>query len=230
MELYLDVFLENSFVPIYGVTLVIAMVRYPKYFDTSLKYFPILLLYTFFNELLGDLIYKYDTFSLAFNALYNDSYFVIYNIYNIVFFLYFLYLFRNYIENRQFRKWVKIASFSFLAIALINPLFQDFFLEYQYLTFFIGTIFLIITTAKYLHEDWCNRKVGLKTMNILFWMGSGLLFYHLCYLPIKIIRYYNGFYGFSENPLLRPIHLTLILIMYILFIVGFIRMKKRLIR
>ena len=206
------------------------MIRYPKYFDTALKYFPILLLYTFLNDLLGTLIYKYDAFSLAFNSLYNEFYFVIYNIYNIVFFLYFLYLFRKYIENRKFRIAIKIAGFLFLAIALINPFFQDFFLEYQYLTFFIGTIFLIITTAQYLHEDWRNRKVGLKTMNILFWIGSGLLFYHLCYLPIKVIRYYNGIFGYSENPLLRPIHLTLILIMYILFIVGFVRMKKRLIR
>ncbi|SHJ22009.1 hypothetical protein [Pseudozobellia thermophila] len=230
MKLSLDVFLENSFVPIYGITLVVAMVRYPKYFDTSLRYFPILLLYTFLNDLLGDLIYRYDSFSLAFNDLYNDYYFVIYNIYNIVFFLYFLYLFRNYIESRRFRKWIKHAALVFLIVSLINPFFQDFFLEYQYLTFFVGSIFIIICISRYLYEDYKNIKAGLKTMNVLFFIGTGLLIYHICYLPIKAIRYCNGIMGLLENPWLRRIHLILILIMYSLIIIGFLRMKKRLIR
>lgn len=230
MKLSLDVFLENSFVPIYGITLVMAMIRYPKYFDTSLKYFPILLLYTFLNDLLGDLIYKYDSFSLAFNEVYNDYYFVIYNIYNIVFFLYFLYLFRNYIESRRFRKLIKYAALTFLAASFINPFFQDFFLEYQYLTFFVGSVFIIVCIARYLYEDYKNRKAGLKTKNILFFIGTGLLVYHVCYLPIKAIRFCNGIMGLLESPWLRRIHLSLILVMYGLISFGFLRMKKRLIR
>ncbi len=222
--------LENSYIPIYGITLAVAMFRYPKYFDTALKYFPILLLYTFFNETLGTLIYKYDAFSLTVNSLYIDYYYVIYNIYNIVFFVYFLYLFRSYTENLAFKKLAKYFIYIFLGVVLVNLFVQDFFLEYQYLTFFTGTAFLVIIVSQYLYEDWTNRQAGLRKKNILFWLGTGLLLYHICYLPIKAIRYYNGLYNLSENPELRKIHLTLILITYIIFIVGFIRMKKKLVR
>lgn len=226
----IDNFLENSFIPIYGITLIIAMYRYPKYFETSLKYIPILILYTFLNDLLGDLIYKYDAFSLTVNSLYNDYYYVIYNIYNIVFFIYFVFLFYHHIENLACKKVIKYIGLGFLVVSLINPLFQNFFLEYQYPTFFTGSILLIFCISRYLYEDFQERKAGVKKKNILFYLGWGLLIYHVCYLPIKLTRFYNGITDNLEAPFLRRIHLILILIMYTLFIVGFLKMKKRLVR
>lgn len=226
----LDNFLENSFVPIYGITLIVAMYRYPKYFDTTLKYIPILILYTFLNDLLGDLIYKYDAFSLTVNLLYNDYYFVIYNIYNIVFFAYFVFLFFQHIESLRCKKVIRLIGLLFLVVSLVNPLFQNFFLEYQYPTFFTGSILLIFCISRYLYEDYKERVAGVKEKNILFFLGWGLLIYHISYLPIKGIRFYNGITGNLEAPLLRRVHLILILVMYTLFIVGFLKMKKRLVR
>lgn len=226
----LDNFLENSFVPIYGITLIVAMYRYPKYFDTTLKYIPILILYTFLNDLLGDLIYKYDAFSLTVNLLYNDYYFVIYNIYNIVFFAYFVFLFFQHIESLRCKKVIRLIGLLFLVVSLVNPLFQNFFLEYQYPTFFTGSILLIFCISRYLYEDYKERVAGVKEKNILFFLGWGLLIYHISYLPIKAIRFYNGITGNLEAPLLRRVHLILILVMYTLFIVGFLKMKKRLVR
>lgn len=222
-----DTFLENSFVPVYGITFIVAMVRYPKYFHTSLKYFPILLLYTFLNELLGDLIYKYDSFSLAFNNLYSDSYIIIYTIYNVGFFLYFFYLFRSYIQNLGFRTFIKYGSFLFLLACLINPFFQDLFNEYQYLIFFSGALILMFCIILYLQEQ-VKKPVRVIKNNVLFWIAIGLLIYHMAYVPIKVLRYQNELTGITEEPYIRHIHLSLILIMYTCFLIGFIRMKKRL--
>lgn len=225
MEIHLvDSLLENSFVPIYGATLVVAMMRYPKYYDTSLKYFPILILYTFLNELLGELIFTYDSFSLAFNNLYSDNYLVIYNIYNIIFFLYFLYLFRSYIQNKKYKTLIKYAGLIFLIVSLINPFYQNFFLEYQRLIFFVGSFTLIGCIVLYLMDNSKHPKQN----NILLWLGIGLLIYHLGYFPIKVLRYYNELEGIVENPNMRRIHLFLILVMYTSFIIGFIKMKGHL--
>lgn len=228
MELkILDSFLENSFVLIYAITLIVAMARYPKYFDTALKYFPILILYTFLNELLGELIHRYDTFSLAFNNLYSDTYIVIYTLYNIVFFLYFYFLFRTYTENTTHRTLIKYGGVFFIATCFINPIIQDIFKEYQYLIFFSGALILISCVLMYLKEQ-VGVTAGKLKNNILFWIASGLLIYHIGYLPIKLHRYLNEQVGLTESPYLKYVHLLLIVTMYGSFIIGFLRMKKRL--
>ena len=223
---WVDDFLENSFVLIYGITFIVSMIRYPKYFDTSLKYFPIVILYTLLNECLGILIYKYDTFSLAFNNLYSNNYTIIYTIYNIGFFLYFFYLFRTYLKNSGYRAIIKFSSFLFIAVCLINPFFQNIFNEYQYLIFFSGALILMLCVIMYLKEQIKKRTGELKN-NVLFWIALGLLLYHIGYIPIKLQRYQNELKGATEEPSLKYIHLSLILIMYLCFIIGFLRMKKR---
>ncbi len=221
-----DVFLENSFILIYGVTFIVSMIRYPKYFDTSLKYFPIVILYTFLNECLGILIYKYDTFSLAFNNLYSNNYTIIYTIYNIGFFLYFFYLFRTYLQNSGYRTIIRFSSFLFIAACLINPFFQNIYDEYQYIIFFSGALILILCVILYIDEQIKKRTGDLKN-NVLFWIALGLLLYHMGYIPIKLQRYQNELKGATEEPYLKYIHLFLILVMYVCFIIGFLRMKKR---
>ncbi|KKN41600.1 hypothetical protein LCGC14_0721670 [marine sediment metagenome] len=203
------------------------MMRYPKYFDTSLKYFPILILYTLLNELLGVLIYKFDTFSLEFNNMYSDNYIVIYTIYNILFFLYFFYLFRFYITNEAFKKLIKYGSMFFLATCLINPVFQNLYTQYQYFIFFSGALLLIMSVLLYIKEQKENGFQNLKN-NVLFWIGLGLLLYHVGYIPIKVIRFQNELTGQTEISTLRTIHFMLLVFMYTCFIIGFLRLKKRL--
>lgn len=203
------------------------MLRYPKYFETSLKYFPILILYTLFNELLGDLIYKYDAFSLAFNNLYSDNYIIIYTIYNVLFFTYFLYLYRFYVENSRFKTLIKYGGILFLATCIINPFFQNIYDQYQYLIFFVGAIMLIISVLFYLKEQVASNTQNLKD-NVLFWIAIGLLFYHIGYIPIKVLRYQNELSGQNEMYFIRHVHFFLIVFMYTCFIIGFLRMKKRL--
>ncbi|MEM6540217.1 MAG: hypothetical protein AAF634_03605, partial [Bacteroidota bacterium] len=63
--------------------------HYRKYFDTVLRYFPLIIAYTFFNELLGNVIRYNENF--AFRTESTDSNQIIYNIYIIIFFLFFFF-------------------------------------------------------------------------------------------------------------------------------------------
>ena len=121
----LDLILENSFIPFYGIALIFSFIKYSKYYDTPLRFFPIILLYTFLNEILGYLVWNYKEYALIFDAAYDWYNVVIYNIYNVFFFCYFFYLFWSYIENKKHRNIIRVGSFVFLLVAVINPFFQN---------------------------------------------------------------------------------------------------------
>jgi hypothetical protein len=50
------IFLENAFMLSYVVVVILSIVKYAKYFDTPLKYLPIIFFYTLLTELLGGFI------------------------------------------------------------------------------------------------------------------------------------------------------------------------------
>lgn len=224
----IDLILENSFIPFYGVTLVLSVVKYSKYYDTPLKYFPIILLYTFLNEILGYFIFNYEEYALVLDKAYNSYTVVIYNIYNVFFYCYFFYLFSNYIENKIQRNIIRIGSLAFLIIAAINPFFQNVLIENQTYTYVFGGLVLLITVLFYGLQPLSEKKnMNLKN-NILGWLSVGLFIFYSGYLPIKISRYMNSLSGEIEAPYVRRIHLSLIAAMYICFIIGLLRMKRRL--
>lgn len=225
---FLNVILENSFVPLYGIAALLSLYRYRKYFNTPLKYLPILFAYTFFNELLGIIILKNEHFSLFAGKQYSYYNMVIYNIYSIIFYLYFFYVFRFYIENRKIKKIIGYGSILFLGVAFINPFFYDFIKEAQTYTYVFGGLMLICCSFSYFVQLRDPARVFSINKDLLFWLSLGLFTFYMGYLPIKVHRYFNAINGLSEYIHLRKIHLTLIIIMYSCFIIGFIRMRRRL--
>lgn len=226
----LKLFLENSYIPLYGITFLVSLYRYPKYYDTHLKYLPIIFIYTFLNEILGDLIFKnpeYRFFGSDAFAFYNM---VIYNIYSVIFYLYFFFIYRFYIDNEKIKKTIQIAGIVFLVVATINPFFQNFVASAQTGTYVVGGLIILVCVACYFRQLFTSETKTNWKNNLLFWISLGLLIFYLGYLPIKVLRQYHTVNGTVEGPLIRPIHLTLIILMYISIVIGFIRMKKRLIK
>ena len=141
----LDLILENSFIPFYGITLILSISRYSKYYDTPLKYLPIIVLYTFLNEILGYFVLNYEEYALIFDDAYDSYTVVIYNIYNVFFYCYFFYLFWSYIERKKHRDIIRIGGIVFLIVAAINPFFQNILIENQVLTYVVGGSVLILS-------------------------------------------------------------------------------------
>ncbi|MDX1767589.1 hypothetical protein [Arenibacter troitsensis] len=223
----LDTILENSYQPLYAVTLSIALIRYPKYYNTPLKYFPILLMYTFLNELLGYFTKNYEVFHISiFSAFVTHNVFI-YNIYNIVFFSYFFYVYWKYIETKKYRTYIILATAFYLMASLANPFFQNFKLESQVFSYLAGAFAILICIILFFIEHrQSSKKLDFRFTGIK-WISIGLLIFYLGYAPIKASRFYNYTYQLNEYVHLRRIHLSLIVLMYISFIIGFLRMKRK---
>ena len=104
-ENLIRIFRDHYYIPLYFLTWVISVIRYRRYFDTPLKFFPILIIYTFFTELLGYFIKYNDEFQFFSDARYSWHNVVIFNIYQLVFFLFFFEVYRKLFDDQQMKPW-----------------------------------------------------------------------------------------------------------------------------
>lgn len=222
----LKIFLENSWIPIYGITILVSLYRYPKYFDTYLKYLPIIFVYTFLNEILGRIIKENPDFRFLGSDSFSFYNMVIYNIYSVIFYLYFFFIYKFYIDNEGIKTKIHYASIFFLIVATINPFFEDFITSAQTGTYVVGGLILLGCIALYLKQLFTEKKLPVWKNNILFWISLGLSIFYIGYLPIKVMRFYNLLYGSVEGPNVRLIQYSLIIAMYTCIIIGFLRMHR----
>ncbi|WBU88495.1 hypothetical protein [Cellulophaga omnivescoria] len=227
----IDNLLENIAEPFYAITLVIALWRYPNYYNTYLKYFPILIAYTLLNEVLGFLISSYpDLFNISINKFYTKNNILLYNIYDIIYFLYFLYIYKLYLEKKILKIVTTTVIILFCCISILNIFYQDIQLESHVLTHSFGCFFLILITLVYLNQiDWHQNKKD-PTKNFLFWLSWGLLLFHTGFLPIRLSYYFRIIQNQESYIFIRRLHLFLIPLMYCCFIIGFIKMRRKLIK
>lgn len=211
---------DSYFYILYGITLALAVIKYPKYFDSVLKYFPILIAYTLLNEILGWYILKHEDFQIVYvkGSDINNSF--VYNIFDIVFFLYFFYVYWKSIQNIGHKIIIKNAGIAFILISIVNPFFENFWLLPQIYALTLGSNVLMICSILYLVKE---KESISKNRNLLFWISIGLLIFYPVYPVIMIIGLKNDE---LYSNLVGTIHRALIAGMYICFIVGFLRVKR----
>ena len=223
----LDTILENASEPLYALTLLVALIKYPKYYSSPLKYFPILLMYTFLTELLGYFTKNYEVFHISiFTSIVNHNVFI-YNIYNLVFFLYFFYVYWSYIEIKKYKNYILYGGIFYLIISFINLFLQNFKLESQIYSYLAGALIILICIILFFREHRISSKRLDYRYTGIKWISIGLLIFYMGYVPIKASRFYNYINQLNEYVHFRRIHLTLIIIMYVCFMVGFLRMKRK---
>src|SRR5690606_38754785 len=115
----LDAILENTYKPLYAITLLIALIKYPKYYNSPLKFFPVLLMYTFLTETLGYITRNHEVYQIAIYSSFVDHNVIIYNIYNLIFFSYFLYVYRSSINTKKYKENIFYGSILFFVAALV---------------------------------------------------------------------------------------------------------------
>ncbi len=228
--IYFDFFLKNSLVPIYGITLLMSLIKYPKYYESILKYLPIIFIYTLLNEFLGLLINDYEEFSIISNNFYVDYNWLIYNLYMVIFYLYFYYVFRSYVASSREKMNILYGGIFFLLVCIINAFVYNFSKIPQVYSYVVGGLVLIYCSILYFKKFFSIPKEFVIKEDILFWLSVGLLIFYIGYLPIKVIRYVYTMEGLASPLIVKRIHLSLIIISYSCFIIGFLRMKKRFIK
>lgn len=196
------------------IAAVIAILTYSKYNKTPLRFFPIILIYTALNEIIGGL------------QIFASNNVLIYNIYNIISFLFFQYIFWHYVKKNRYRNWIIISMILYLLTCIINPFFQNFQFESQLLSYIVGACSLLFCIILYFIEILSTSQVLIINRELLFWISIGLLLFYSGYIPIKLTRI---FFEHESNLYLtlRIVHRSLIVIMNACFVIGFLWMKKK---
>jgi len=209
--------MQYAHLAVYAIVFVVSLIKFPLYKDTSLKVLPIILLFTLLTESVGRfIVYQYGPPNV-----------IIYNIYYFFYFSLFYYVFMKVIEEEKFKKYIKIGIVLYWLFYVWDWFFTDFINQGFLVSYFAGAGILILCIILYYISILQSSLVLLIKNDLLFWISVGLFLFYIGYIPIKIIRtlFYkpNSFF-----ELLMVIQFSLIIIMYLFFLTGFLWMKKRL--
>lgn len=222
---FLEIIGNNPYIILYGITLIVSILKYRKYFDSVLRYLPVIITYTLLTEVLGTLIRDSSSFQLIYtedNLTLNS---LVYNIFDIIFYMYFFYIYWVAIDNQSQKKIIKLGALSFIIACIINSLFQDFRYDPQILAMFVGSTVLSISACFYLKQITLLKKTISRSKNLLFWISIGvLLLYPFLPFIFSIILFLDDYWYHSLY--INTIQQVLICLMYICFIIGFLKMRR----
>ena len=197
---------------ILAITALIAWITYGKYKDTPLKYLPYYISYAVLLEIGADLLVRSQIISVTIWW---------YNIGINVEILFYLYVFYQYIENKKTKRLLLYFGVLYEVFFLINYLFlsESLLITYQTYPFVFGGIVTIVFVFLFLIEMFQSDKVLHAGKYLIFWISLGLLFYNIIPLPSFAIR---RLMPHLKGSIIMMIQYTSNIIMYLLFIYGFI--------
>ncbi len=209
--------LENIFLALYVIVFIISILKFPLYKNTPLKFLPLIFFFTILAEYLG----KYLTHlgKIHLNIF-------VHNIYYLVHFSFFFYVFMKVIDNIRFKKYIGICLGVFLLFFFNDTVFTGIFENSFTKTYIAGAGILVVCIILYYVNILQSSQVLVIKNDLLFWVSVGLFLFYIGYIPIKIIR--TWFYkpdSFFE--ILLIIQFSLIIIMCLFFLTGFLWMKKK---
>lgn len=195
------------------------MVHFKKFVDTPLRFFPLLIAYTLFNEILGFFILEFEEFSFFDQQKYNWHNIIIYNIYQVIFFAYVFWLYCQLERLKQHRTIIVICGLITFLAYFISLFFQDPFHTSLFYADTIGSLATILVIL--LHLKSLNK---LTRFNLMVWINWGMLIFYL-YLPFDVLNAYLNLDFYLENHL-RLVLWVVVCVMYSLFTLGFIISKR----
>lgn len=207
----------------YLAALIASLIYYKKYVDTPLRYFPLLIAYTLFNEILGYFVFHYEEYSFFKELKYHWHNVIIYNIYHLFFLGYIFWLYVKLVRNPFHKQLINgLIILTFLSYG-VSLFFQDPFHSNLFYADVVGCITMILAIALHFREL-KKTSGGINRFNIMSWFGAGLLLFN-CYFPFYIL---NGYLNaeFFITYQLRQILWVVVSVMYTLFIMGFVFSKR----
>jgi len=216
---------EHFYIPLYLLAWLLSVYAYRRYFDTALKYLPILIAYTFFTELLGFLIkenYQFQFFSESRYAWHNV---IIYNVYQLIFFLFFFKVYSKVIISNQIRLWIKYGSYVCILAYIANSFFKNPLHNQLAFGHVVGSTILMAIIVVYFRQKAQPENPYSKWRNLMFWVSLGLVGFYVLFPVILVVSHtkfdiYTQFYY-------RNILLSCIIMMYACFIMGFLIGKRK---
>lgn len=216
---------ESYFVVFYALTLIVSIKTYGKYFDTAFKYLPIIIAYTLINELLGYFLLYYPSFRVFLDFQDSQTNHIIYNIFDLIYFPFFYYAYWKLIKNIKYKKIVFIGAILVFTGYLINSFYKNPMNYGLFYAYAFASAFLIITIILY-HIDKSDEKSKfLQPYNLVFWVSIALVVFYTFSPMLLLFGYHQPEVWYTYK--FQTIHHLLIILLNILFIIGFIKCRKR---
>lgn len=210
--------LQTTFMALYVIVFGIAIFKFPFYKDTSLRFIPFILLLTIITEFFGGYIKK------EYSDLLSNV--VLFNVYYLLYFSFFFYIFMKMIEEEKFKNYIKIGIGLFWVFYLRDFIFIGLSQNSFTISYLAGSVILIYCIILYYIHILQSPLILVVKNDLLFWVSVGLFLFYIGYIPIKIIKTWYYEPGVFFN-LLILIQFSLIVVMYLFFLIGFLWMKKR---
>lgn len=202
------------FIVNYFVIIAFAIFFYKKYaHSTQLKLFLYFLIYSFFTEVVG---------TYCATVLKTPTFFIYHTWIILSIFFYGLF-FLTSLKNANARAVIKGLLVFYLIYTIINvSFFKDFVNQPLIDNIIIGRILIVIFVLLYFSELLNSDAILNIKKSLVFWIGIGVLFYNIGFIPVYVIGEYISFRG-----VFRYISFGLNIIMSVCFITGFLMSKKQ---
>lgn len=219
------IFRDHFYIPIYFLTWLISLIRYKRFYDTPLKYLPMLIIYTFFTELLGYFIKYSNEFLFFSDSRYTWHNVIIFNIYQVVFFIFFFEVYRRLTKKQAIKKQTRYLSIFCISAYVINALVYNPLHNQMTHAHIIGSLMMIYIVILYFKEKHHEGLAQPLKFNLMFWISSGLMIFYTLFPIVSIIYLLN--FDIGIQIYFRPLLLTAIVLMYTLIIIGLIIGKRK---
>ena len=199
------------FLPLIELTAAIfATVYFKKYLASNEKYFLFFLWYTFFMDLTGVF--------MDYNSVDNSF---IYEIFTVSSFLFYFYWYYLILKSKIFRKITVLLTAIFIVMTVVT--FTISSLSGQGYAFSTGAIGILMLTIFHFYQLLNGDEVLNVKYKLSFWISTALLLFYLGIIPLILLSKYLDIKGLSNNIIL----LSLNIILYGCYIIGFIWTKKK---
>ena len=186
-----------------------ATVHYKKYRASNERYFMLFLWYTFAIDFTGVML---RSFSIDNGWLYN--------IFTITSFLFYFYWYYSVLKRNAFKSITIVAALLFLGMTLLTYIVPG--LSGQGYAFVTGATGLLILTVFNHYQLLKGDEVLILKYKLSFWISTALLLFYMGIIPFALLSKYLDMQGGTNSIIL----LTLNIILYGCYIIGFIWTKK----
>jgi hypothetical protein len=181
-----------------------------------LQLFPPFLFTTLIAELTGDYI-RYKT----------GNNIPLYNFFSTFEFCFYLWIISVVIDDRRWKKGIRISIPGYTLIALVNIFFIQKIKTFHTITYAFGCLLIVLFCIYYFFELFRIPKSEKLLTNPAFWICSGLLFFYCCGFPLYGLI--NSWDNISKLVLYNFAKIVTILnfFLYSLFMIAFLCIRIR---
>jgi len=190
----------------------VSLLTYRSLKGTPFRLFPFFLLFIVSAELIG-------TYMTYIPRLRNNSWF--FNITTTLEYIFYAHIFSLTLRDPAFKTMARRFMAIYPLVVLLNLSFVQGFTEFHSYTVVLGSLFMIILCCLFFYELLLNPLEGELRKVPMFWISTGILFFHLGDLSFDLL--FNLLKNDATGKeFFSSINNNLILILYSCFIIAFL--------